>query len=100
MKVILSKDLNDIYIIRIDILDELKVIDKLYDDSHVLLYLFHRLMFMMIFFGLCESFIHPVYLLLIFMMMMFIQLYTPPYTRFLLMVLTHIFGCGLHFLRM
>ena len=38
MKVILLKDLNDIYIMRIDILDELKVIDKLYDDSHVLLY--------------------------------------------------------------
>ena len=33
MKVILLKDLNDIYIMRIDILDELKVIDKLYDDS-------------------------------------------------------------------
>ena len=52
MKVILSKDLNDIYIIRIDILDELKVIDKLYDDSHVLLYLFHPLMIMIILFGL------------------------------------------------
>ena len=51
MKVILSKDLNDIYIMRIDILDELKVIDKLYDDSHVLLYLFHPLMIMMIFLG-------------------------------------------------
>ena len=50
MKVILSKDLNDIYIMRIDILDELKVIDKLYDDSHVLLYLFHPFMIMMIFF--------------------------------------------------
>ena len=63
MKVILSKDLNYIYIMRIDILDELKVIDKLYDDSHVLLYLFHPLMIMMIFFGLCESFIHPAYFL-------------------------------------
>ena len=41
MKVILSKDLNDIYIMRIDILDELKVVVKLYDESHVLLYLFH-----------------------------------------------------------
>ena len=48
VKVILSKDLNDIYIMRIDILDKLKVIDKLYDDSHVLLYLFHPLMIMMI----------------------------------------------------
>ena len=37
VKVILSKDLNDIYIMGIDILDELKVIDKLYDNSHVLL---------------------------------------------------------------
>ena len=63
VKVILSKDLNDIYIMRIDILDELKVIDKLYDDSHVLLYLFHPLMIMMIFFELCESFIHPAYFL-------------------------------------
>ena len=53
VKVILSKDLNGIYIMRIDILDELKVIDKLYDDSHVLLYLFHPLMIMIIFFGLC-----------------------------------------------
>ena len=34
---------------RIDILDELKVIDKLYDDSHMLLYLFHPLMIMIIF---------------------------------------------------
>ena len=51
VKVILSKDLNDIYIMRIDILDELKVIDKLYDDSHVLLYLFHPLMIMMISLG-------------------------------------------------
>ena len=59
VKVILLKDLNDIYILIIDILDELKVIDKLYDDSHVLLYLFHPLMIMMIFFGLCESLIHP-----------------------------------------
>ena len=48
---------------RIDILDELKVIDKLYDDSHVLLYLFHHLMIMMIFFGLWESLIHPAYFL-------------------------------------
>ena len=48
---------------RIDILDELKVIEKLYDDSHVLLYLFHPLMIMMTFFGLCESFIHPAYFL-------------------------------------
>ena len=63
MKVILSKDLNDIYIKRIDILDELKVIDILYDDSYMLLYLFHPLMIMMIFFGLCESFIHPAYFL-------------------------------------
>ena len=63
MKVILLKDLNDIYIMRIDILDELKVIDKLYDDSHVLLYLFHPLMIMMIFFELCKSFIHPAYFL-------------------------------------
>ena len=63
MKVILSKDLNDIYIMRIDFLDELKVIDKLYDDSHVLLYLFHPLMIMLIFFGLCESFIHLAYFL-------------------------------------
>ena len=63
VKVILSEDLNDIYIMRIDILDELKVIDKLNDDSHVLLYLFHPLMIMMIFFGLCESFIHPAYFL-------------------------------------
>ena len=63
VKVILSKDLNDIYIMIIDILDELKVIDKLYDDSHVLLYLFHPLMIMMIFFGICESFIHPTYFL-------------------------------------
>ena len=63
MKVTLSKDLNVIYIMRIDILDELKVIDKLYNDSHVLLYLFHPLMIMMIFFGLCESFIHPAYFL-------------------------------------
>ena len=58
MKVILSKDLNDIYIMRFDILDELKVIDKLYDDSHVL-----PLMIMIIFFGICESFIHPAYFL-------------------------------------
>ena len=63
MKVILLKDLNDIYIMRIDILDELKVIDKLYDDSHVLLYLFHPLMIIMIFFGLCEPFIHSAYFL-------------------------------------
>ena len=63
VKVILSKDLKYIYIMRIDILDELKVIDKLYDDSHVLLYLFHPLMIMMIFFELCESFIHPAYFL-------------------------------------
>ena len=63
MKVILSKDLNDIHIMRIDILDELKVIDKLYDDSYMLLYLFHPLIIMMIFFGLCESFIHPAYFL-------------------------------------
>ena len=63
MKVILSKDLNDIYIMRINILDVLKVIDKLYDDSYVLLYLFYSLMIMMIFFGLCESPIHPVYFL-------------------------------------
>ena len=63
MKVILSKDLNDIYIMRMHIFDEQKVIDKLYDDSHVLLYLFHLLMIMMIFFGLCESFIHPAYFL-------------------------------------
>ena len=48
---------------RIDTLDELKVIDKLYDDSHVLLYLFYPLMIMMIFFRLCESFIHPAYFL-------------------------------------
>ena len=40
---------------RIDILDELKVIDKLYDDSHRLLYLFYPLMIMMIFSGLGES---------------------------------------------
>ena len=63
MKVILSKDLNDIYIMRIDMLNELKVIDKLYDDSHVLLYLFHPLMILMIFFGICEFFIHPAYFL-------------------------------------
>ena len=63
MKVIILKDLNDIYIMIIDILDELKVIDKLYDDSHVLLYLFHPLVIMMIFFGLCESVIHPAYFL-------------------------------------
>ena len=48
VKVILSKDLNDIYIMRIGILDKLKVIDKLYDDSHVLLYLFHPIMILMI----------------------------------------------------
>ena len=48
---------------RIDILDELKVIDKLYDDSHVLLYLFYPLVIMMIFFGLCVYFIHPAYFL-------------------------------------
>ena len=48
---------------RIDILDELKVIDKLYDDSHVLLYLFRPLMIMIIFFLLCESFIHLAYFL-------------------------------------
>ena len=30
--------------------------------------------------------------------MIFIQLHTPPYTRFLSMVLTHIFGCGCIFL--
>jgi len=63
VKVILLKDLNDIYIMRIDYLDELKVIDKLYDNLHVLLYLFHPLMIMMIFFGLYESFIHPTYFL-------------------------------------
>ena len=63
MKVILSKDLYDIYSMRIDILDELKVIDILYDKSHVLLYLFHPLMIMMIFFGICESFIHLAYFL-------------------------------------
>ena len=62
VKVILLKDLNDIYIMRIDSLDELKVIDKLYDDLHVLLYLFHPLM-IMIFFRLCEFFIYPAYFL-------------------------------------
>ena len=48
---------------RIDILNKLKVNNKLYDNSHKLLYLVHPLMIMMIFFGLCESFIHATYFL-------------------------------------
>ena len=63
MKAIIFAKFNDFilskrdFIMRFDHLMNWKVIENLYDDSHILLHIFHSLMNTVILFKLCESFI-------------------------------------------